>query len=149
MRRSRSGVIVRRGLLLLRHSSTVQKVIGISGAESEYYALTKGGCSGLGLQSLFADWNLKLQLSLHPDSSSAKAVASRRGAGKSIRHMQTRMLWLQERVAAKHLRVVESGNEIKSCRHVDAKIGQTEPHAKTVRQETQGSQEAEESQVCS
>ena len=52
-------------------------MIGLSGAESEYYALTKGGCSGLGLQSLFADWNLKLQLSLHTESSSAKAVASR------------------------------------------------------------------------
>ena len=68
---------------------------------------SKGGCSGSGLQSLFADWNLKLQLSLHPDSSSAKAVASRRGAGKSIRHIRSRMRWLQERVAAKHLRVVK------------------------------------------
>ena len=112
-RRSRSGVIVRRGLHLLRHSSTIQIVIGLSGAESEYYALTKGGCSRLGLQSLFADWNLKLQLSLHTESSSAKAVASRRGAGKSTRHMQMRMLWLHERVAAKHLRVVKVATESK------------------------------------
>ena len=59
-RRSTSGVISRRGRHLLRHSSTVQNVIGLSSAESEFYALTKGGCSGLGLQSLFADWNLKL-----------------------------------------------------------------------------------------
>ena len=48
-------------------------------AKSEYYALTEGGCSGLGLQSLFADWNLELQLSLHTHSSSEKATASRRG----------------------------------------------------------------------
>ena len=66
-----------------------------------------GGCSGLGLQSLFANWILKLQLSLHTDSSIAKAVASRSVAGKSTRHLQTRMLWLQERVAAKHLRVAK------------------------------------------
>ena len=33
MRRSTSGVIVRRGLHLLRHSSTAQNVIGLSGAE--------------------------------------------------------------------------------------------------------------------
>ena len=92
-RRSTSGVIVRRGLHLLRRSSTVQNVLGLSSAESEYHALTKGGCSGLGLQSLFADWNLKLQLSLHTDSSSSKAVASRRGTGKSTRHIQTRMLF--------------------------------------------------------
>ena len=56
-RRSTTGVIVRRGQHLLRHSSTVQNVIGLSSAESEYHALTKGECSGLGLQSLFADWN--------------------------------------------------------------------------------------------
>ena len=110
-RRSTTGVIVRRGQHLLRHSSTVQNVIGLSSAESEYYALTKGGCSGLGLQSLFADWNLKLQLSLHADSSSAKAIASRTGFGKSTRHIQTRMLWLQERVAAKHLRVMKVASE--------------------------------------
>ena len=107
-RRSTTGVIVRRGQHLLRYSSTVQNMIGLSSAESEYYALTKGGCSGLGLQS-----------SLHTDSSSAKAIASRRGTGKSTRHIQTRMLWLQERVAAKTLSSCESGIRIKSCRHVD------------------------------
>ena len=41
---------MRRGLRLLRHSSTVQNVIGLSCAESEYYAHTKGGCSGLATQ---------------------------------------------------------------------------------------------------
>ena len=34
--------------------------------------------------------------------------------------------------SSKTLASCESGNGIKSCRHVDAKIGQTEPHAKTV-----------------
>ena len=105
-RRSTSGVTVRRRLHLLRHSSTIPNVIGLSSAGSEFYALTKGGCSRLGLQSLFADWNLKLQLRLLSDSSSAKKVASRRGAGKNTRQKQTKMLWLQERVAAKHFRIV-------------------------------------------
>ena len=40
-RRSASGVIVRRGLRLLRHSSTLQSVIGLRSAESEYHAFTK------------------------------------------------------------------------------------------------------------
>ena len=44
MRRSRSGVIVRRGLHLVRHNSTVQNAIGLRCAESEYCTLTKGGC---------------------------------------------------------------------------------------------------------
>ena len=98
-------MILRRGSHLLRHSSTVQAVIGLISAESEYYALTKGACTALGLQSHLADWNLPAELVLHTDSSSAKAVATRRGVGKSTRHIQTRLLWLQERVAEKHLRV--------------------------------------------
>ena len=98
----------------------------------------------MGLQSLFADWKLKLQLSLHADLSSAKAVLSRREAGKSTRHVQTRMLWLQERVAAKHLRVVKAATESNPADMLTtalgrskmeefyAEIGQTEPRAKTV-----------------
>ena len=104
---------MRRGQHLLRHSSTVRNVIGLSSAESEYYALTKGGCSGLGLQSLFADWNLKLQLSLHTDSSSAKTVESPKGAGKSTRHVATGTYSSKTRASC------VSGNGIKSCRHVD------------------------------
>ena len=117
--RSTSGVIVRRGRHLLRHSSTVQSVIGLSGAESEYYALTKGGCSGLGLQSLFADWNLELQVSLYTDSSSAKAIASRRETSKNTRHIQTRMLWLARTCNRKTLTICEISIRVKSCRHVD------------------------------
>ena len=125
-RRNATGVIVRRGQHLLRHSSTVQNVIGLSSAESEYYALTKGGCSRFGLQSLFADWNLKLQLSLHTDSSSAKAIASRRGTGKSTLLIQTRMLWLQERVAAKHLRVAKVASEANPADMLTKALGRSE-----------------------
>ena len=156
-RRRTSGVIARRGRHLLRHSSTVQNVIGLSCAESEYYALTKGRCSGLGLQSLVADWNLKLQLSLHTDSSSAKGnLSSRRGTGKSTRHIQTRMLWLQERVTAKHLRVVKVATESNLAHMLTkalgrskveefcAEIGQTEPRAKTVDKESKGAKKPKE-----
>ena len=59
-------------------------MIGLSSAESEYYALTKGGCSGLGLQSLFADWNWKLQLSLHIDSSSEGSCIAKRKHSSQI-----------------------------------------------------------------
>ncbi|CAK0892249.1 unnamed protein product, partial [Prorocentrum cordatum] len=110
-RRSTTGVILRRGKHLLRHSSTVHNVIGLSSAESEYYALTKGGCSGLGLQSHLADWGLQLQLLLYTDSSSARAAAARRGVGKNTRRIQTRMFWLQERAAAKHLRALKVATE--------------------------------------
>ena len=144
-RRSTSEVIAR--TWTFRHSSTVQNVIGLSSAEVRL---------SIGLQSLFADWNLKLQLSLHTDSSRAKAIASRRGTGKSTRHIQTMVLWLQERVAAKHLRVVKVATESNpadmltktlgrsAVEELCADIGQTEPRAETVDKESKGAKKPKE-----
>eukprot|EP00971_Amphidinium_carterae_P045075 886811-Amphidinium_carterae.1 len=102
-RRSTTGMIVMRGAHLIRHSSTIQQVIGLSSAESEYYALTKGACTGLGIQSHLVDWKIPVKLEIFTDSSSAKAIAMRRGVSKSTRHIETRLLWLQQRVAEKQL----------------------------------------------
>ena len=99
---------------------------------------------------------LKLQLSLHTDSSSAKAIASRKGTGKSTRHIQGRMLWLQERVAAKHLRVVKVASESNPADMLSKALGgskiekfcveirQTEPCAETVDKESKGVEKTEE-----
>ena len=72
-RRRRSGVIVRRGPHLLRHSSTVQSVIGLKGAESEYYALTKG---------VFRVGSAKLVCRLEPEATTliAYGVFEREGS---------------------------------------------------------------------
>ena len=79
-----------------------------------------------------------------------KSIASRRGTGKSTRHIQTRMLWLQERVAAKHLRVVKVATESNPADMLTktlgrskveefcAEIGQTEPRVETVDKESKG-----------
>ena len=114
-RRSTTGVIVRRGQHLLRHCSTVQNVIGLSSAEIEYYALTKGGFSGLGLQSLFADWNLKLQLLLNTDSSSCFA---KRNWQEHSSHTDKDAMAART-CSSKTLTSCESSIRIKSCRHVD------------------------------
>ena len=102
-RRSTTGLVVRRGEHLLKHSSTLQSTVGLSSAEAEYYALTKGACHALGLEAQLADWRLDAgTLQVYSDSSSARAFSARRGLGK-MRHIQTRYLWLQERVALGHL----------------------------------------------
>ena len=93
------------GQHLLRHGSNLQSVIGLSSAESEYYAMTKGAALALGLHAALEEWGLSMKLELHSDSSAARAFASRRGLGK-MRHVQTRYLWLQERVARGDVSVV-------------------------------------------
>ena len=52
----------------------------------------------MGMQSLFKDLGVDVEVQINTDSSTGKSVASRRGAGK-IRHLDIRDLWIQERVA--------------------------------------------------
>ena len=65
----------------------------------------KGGSTALGIQSLLQDLGLDLPAVVESDSNSAKGTVSLIGLGKA-RHIQTRYLWLQERVAINHLKVV-------------------------------------------
>ena len=92
------------GAHVLKHSSNIQSTIALSTGESEYYALVKGGPVGLGLQSLCADLGLDLEVAIEGDSNAAKGAVDRVGLGKA-RRIQTRYLWLQERVAEGHLKV--------------------------------------------
>ena len=51
-----------------------------------------------------------MEIEAFSDSSSAISFAKRRGLGKN-RHVATRYLWLQERVALKHLKVLKIGTD--------------------------------------
>ena len=77
-------------------------------SDCEYCALTHGAAHGLGVRAYMADLEFELSLQIFSDSSAAKAFAVRRGLGRQ-RHVQTRHLWLQERVAATHLTVQKVG----------------------------------------
>jgi hypothetical protein len=83
----------------------LQQTVGLSSAESEYYAMVKGACYGLGTQSYLMDWDIKVNLEVYSDSSSARSFAKRQGLGK-MRHIMTRYLWMQERVRLGHLQVI-------------------------------------------
>ncbi|CAE7854404.1 GIP [Symbiodinium necroappetens] len=103
-RRSTTGMIAFYGRHPIKHASNVQSTIALSTGESEYYALVKAGSTGLGIQSLLTDWGCELGVTLETDSNAAKGQGSRIGLGKA-RHVQTKYLWLQERVANDHLRI--------------------------------------------
>ena len=92
----------------MKHTSNLQGATGLNVSECEYYALTHGAAHGLGLKAYVADPGFEMSLQMFSDSSAARAFASRRGLGRQ-RHVQTRYLWLQERVAAAHLTVHHHG----------------------------------------
>ena len=101
-RRSISGTVVMFGRHCIKCSSGLQSTIALSAGDAEYYAGVKGAGVGLQLQSLLADWGIPVRLILRTDRNSAIGTASRRGLGK-LPHVQTRYLWVQERVAQKRL----------------------------------------------
>ena len=89
-----------RGAHCLRIWSSTQSVIALSSGEAEYYGLTKAGCVGLGIKSLYKDFghDMQIMMNLHTDSTAAKGIASRKGLGK-LRHIEVQYLWLQGHIA--------------------------------------------------
>ena len=109
-RRSTSGTIMMLGRHCIKSSSAIQSTISLSSGESEYYGIVKAAALGMQMQSILADWSYKIGLRILTDSSAAAGTCSRRGLGK-LRHIQTRFLWVQERVAQNHLVIQKIGTK--------------------------------------
>ena len=103
-RRSTSGIVTMHGSHCIKHSSNVQTTISLSSGESEFYAIVKAAAVGLSQQALLHDWGIKVDLRILSDSSAARGTCSRQGLGQT-RHVQTRFLWVQERVARNELKL--------------------------------------------
>lgn len=78
--------------------SSTQTVIALSTGEAELYALNKAAAQALGLQSLLRDLGIELDIRIHTDATTGRAIATRRGLGK-VRHIAVNELWMQEKVA--------------------------------------------------
>ena len=76
-----------------------QATVALSSAEAELVAAVRGAAEGLAVQSLVRDFGCDCELRVHLDSSAAIGVTRRTGVGE-IRHLDTRRLWIQERVQA-------------------------------------------------
>eukprot|EP00435_Cladocopium_sp_Y103_P036481 s3436_g9.t1 len=99
-RRSTTGLITMWGAHNIKHSSNIQSTISLSSGESEYYAIVKAAAVSLSIQALMADWGLTVSLKIKSDSSAARGTSQRQGLG-STRHIETRYLWVQEKVQRK------------------------------------------------
>ena len=103
-RKSTTGLILRIGRHVVKTSSNLQSTVSLSSGEAEYYGMVKAAAAALGLQALMRDWGFDAQIAIESDSSAARSFASRRGLGR-LRHVQTRYLWLQERVKLGHVKL--------------------------------------------
>ena len=107
-RKSTTGFTVLLGKHTLRHGSKLQSTISLSSGESKFYGVVKGSAAGLGIKALLEDWGISStqKVAVNTDSAAAKGMSDRIGLGR-VRHVQTRYLWVQERVVTKDLEVVK------------------------------------------
>ena len=60
--------------------------------------MVEGGQVGLSLRSMYQDLGIPMKIEIHSDSSTANSLTDRLGAGQRTKHIDTRYLWIQERV---------------------------------------------------
>ena len=90
--------------------SSTQTVIALSTGEAELYALNKASAQGLGLQSLLMDLGIELEVRVHTDATTGRAIVTRRGLGK-VRHIAVNELWMQEKVAQNQVSIHKIKNK--------------------------------------
>jgi hypothetical protein len=105
-RKSTTGGALMRGRHVLKTWSGTQATIALSSAEAELIAAVRGAAEGLAVRSLVRDFGLDCGLRIHVDSSAAIGICKRTGVGK-IRHLDTRLLWIQEAVRDGTLEVMK------------------------------------------
>ena len=76
-----------------------QAIVSLSSAEAELYGLVRASAECLGLMSVYGDLGTQVGGQVLGDASAALAVIARRGVGR-IRHLDTNLLWVQEKSAS-------------------------------------------------
>ncbi len=90
--------------------SQSQETIALSSGESEFYGIAKVPAVSLGMKGLMEDLGLGVEGQVKTDSSAAKFITARRGAGP-VRRTEVRALWVQDRAPKGELSIVKVKGE--------------------------------------
>ena len=82
---------------LIKSWSSTQGPVSLSSGEAEFYGVTKAAGISLGYQALLEDLGVRVPIRVWTDSSATMGICGRQGLGK-LRHVDTRALWIQQRV---------------------------------------------------
>ena len=82
----------------IRGWSKTQAVVSLSSGEAELAGIVRGTCEAIGAKSIAKDLGSNLDGVVSTDSSAALSMTGRIGAGK-VRHLDTSMLWVQQKQA--------------------------------------------------
>ena len=79
---------------LLETYSSTQRIVALSTAESEYISITKGAAHAVEVRSAMVEFGMTFNVVC----AAGRAMATRRGVGR-VRHLDARLLWLQQMCA--------------------------------------------------
>ena len=99
-----------RGRHLIKRWAKAQHVVSLSSAEAELYAAVKAASEMVGIRSIMADMGMQCELILAVDASAAIGRMNREGLGKA-KHVDTQLLWVQERVKRMDFSLVKVGTD--------------------------------------
>ena len=85
-----------------------QTLTSYPSGEAEFYAAVSGTAEGLFLHGLFEFLGFVLSIQLETDASAAKAMSQRLGVG-SVKTLETKTLWLQEKIRERGIGVLKVG----------------------------------------
>ena len=96
-RKSTSGGCLTIGKHFIKSWSSTQPSQTLSSGEAEMVGVTKGAAAALGFRPLLSDLGAHWPSRIWTDSSASIGMCSRQGIGK-VRHMDTQVMWIQQRI---------------------------------------------------
>ena len=99
------------GSHLLKSWSSTQGLISLSSGEAEFYGVTKAAGIALGMKALMRDLGVITPVRVWTDSSATVGICGRQGLGK-LRHIDTRCLWIQQKLRAGALELRKVRGEV-------------------------------------
>lgn len=97
-RKSTTCYVVRAGRHSVAEGVFTQPTVALSTAEAELSAMTRGTVEGIYVRNLLRFFAEEATLEVETDSSAAKAVTNRLGAGKKLRHVECQHFFIQSLV---------------------------------------------------
>ena len=121
-RKSTSGTVVQLLNSTVSFGSRTQRTIALSLGEAELYAIGQGTSEALFVKNLIIEAKLakSVNVTVHPDSTGGKSMATRFGTSKKTKHVELKFLYVQELVAKGNLRLRKVGTKV-NCADVFAK----------------------------
>ena len=90
----------------MTHWSRTQSTVALSSGEAEMLAALKAASEALFIGNVLEEIGESVELHLKGDSSACQGMLDREGVG-AVKHLETKQLWLQEKVQRKELKFIK------------------------------------------